>query len=61
MAMAGSLPLLFLAIARPETGSACRFPGTGKTHLATALGISACQRGKRVRFCRVTELINSSG
>jgi DNA replication protein DnaC len=32
-------------------------PGTGKTHLATALGIAACQRGKRVRFCRVTELI----
>jgi len=32
-------------------------PGTGKTHLATALGIAACQRGQRVRFCRVTELI----
>jgi DNA replication protein DnaC len=32
-------------------------PGTGKTHLAIALGIAACQRGKRVRFCRVTELI----
>lgn len=32
-------------------------PGTGKTHLATALGIAACHRGKRVRFCRVTELI----
>jgi DNA replication protein DnaC len=32
-------------------------PGTGKTHLATALGIAACQQGKRVRFCRVTELI----
>ena len=32
-------------------------PGTGKTHLATALGIEACGRGKRVRFWRVTELI----
>ena len=32
-------------------------PGTGKTHLATALGIEACSRSKRVRFWRVTELI----
>jgi DNA replication protein DnaC len=32
-------------------------PGTGKTHLATALGLEACQRGKRVRFFRVTELV----
>ena len=32
-------------------------PGTGKTHLATALGIAACGHGYRVRFCRVTELI----
>ena len=32
-------------------------PGTGKTHLATALGMAACQQGKRVRFWRVTELI----
>ena len=32
-------------------------PGTGKTHLATALGIEACGRGKKVRFWRVTELI----
>ncbi len=32
-------------------------PGTGKTHVATALAIEACGRGKRVRFCRVTELI----
>ncbi len=32
-------------------------PGTGKTHLATALGIEACSRGKRVRFWRVTELV----
>lgn len=32
-------------------------PGTGKTHLATALGIAACGVGKKVRFHRVTELI----
>ncbi len=31
--------------------------GTGKTHIATALGIAACGQGKRVRFFRVTELI----
>jgi len=30
--------------------------GTGKTHLATALAMEACARGKRVRFFRVTEL-----
>jgi DNA replication protein DnaC len=32
-------------------------PGTGKTHLATALGVEACGRGRRVRFWRVTELV----
>src|SRR5262249_52159149 len=32
-------------------------PGTGKTHLATALAAKACRRGKRVRFWRVTELV----
>ena len=31
--------------------------GTGKTHVATALGLAACKQGKRVRFFRVTELI----
>ncbi len=31
-------------------------PGTGKTHLATALGHSACSEGKRVRFFSVTGL-----
>ncbi len=31
--------------------------GTGKTHVATALGLAACSQGKRVRFYRVTELI----
>ena len=32
-------------------------PGTGKTHVAIGLAVSACQRGKRVRFVRVTELV----
>jgi DNA replication protein DnaC len=32
-------------------------PGTGKTHLATVLGMAACQQGKKVHFWRVTELI----
>ena len=33
--------------------------GTGKSHLATALGIAACGLGKKVRFYRVTELITT--
>jgi transposase len=33
--------------------------GTGKTHLATALGIAACGAGRKVRFFRVTELITT--
>ena len=31
--------------------------GTGKTHVATGLGIAACGQGRKVRFFRVTELI----
>jgi DNA replication protein DnaC len=33
--------------------------GTGKTHLATALGMAARAQGKKVRFWRVTELITT--
>jgi len=33
--------------------------GTGKTHLATALGMAACLAGEKVRFFRVTELITT--
>lgn len=33
-------------------------PGTGKTHIATALGHAACAQGKRVRFFSVTGLVN---
>jgi DNA replication protein DnaC len=32
-------------------------PGTGKTHVAIGLAAAACQRGKKVRFYRVTELL----
>jgi len=31
--------------------------GTGKTHLATALGIEACRRRKRVAFVRAADLV----
>ncbi|WP_419606183.1 IS21-like element helper ATPase IstB, partial [Thiolapillus sp.] len=32
--------------------------GTGKTHLATALGIAVIHRGQRVRFFNVVDLVN---
>jgi DNA replication protein DnaC len=32
--------------------------GTGKTHLATALGIAAIHQGRRVRFYNVVDLAN---
>jgi DNA replication protein DnaC len=32
--------------------------GTGKTHLALALGLSACQRGHRVRFTTAAAMVN---
>ncbi|WP_419618287.1 ATP-binding protein, partial [Thiolapillus sp.] len=31
---------------------------TGKTHLATALGIAVIHRGQRVRFFNVVDLVN---
>jgi DNA replication protein DnaC len=33
-------------------------PGTGKTHLATALGQAACRQGRRVRFYTAAGLVN---
>ena len=33
-------------------------PGTGKTHLAIALGVSAIRLGKRVRFYNAVDLVN---
>jgi DNA replication protein DnaC len=44
-------------IDRRETVILVGNPGTGKTHVATALAIEACERGKKVRFWRVTELV----
>ena len=32
-------------------------PGTGKTHLASALGYKACQEGIETRFWRVSDLV----
>ena len=32
--------------------------GTGKTHLALALGLAACQRGHRVRFTTASALVS---
>jgi DNA replication protein DnaC len=32
-------------------------PGTGKTHLATGLGIRACQAGRRVAFATAAEWV----
>ncbi len=34
-------------------------PGTGKSHLATALAAQACAKGYRVRFYRTTELVTA--
>jgi len=31
--------------------------GTGKTHMATALGVEACRRGKVVQFYRASDLV----
>jgi DNA replication protein DnaC len=54
----------------PEDLKSCRFieekrnlilfgnVGTGKTHLATALGVEACKMGFQVRFFRTTALVN---
>ena len=32
--------------------------GTGKTHLLTALGYTACERGYSVRYTRVVDMLN---
>ena len=34
-------------------------PGTGKSHLATALAVAACAKGYQVRFFRATELVTT--
>lgn len=35
--------------------------GTGKSHLAIAIGVSACSTGKRVKFFRTASLVNQLG
>ncbi len=32
--------------------------GTGKSHLATAIGVEACKNGKKVKFLRTATLVN---
>lgn len=32
--------------------------GTGKSHMATAIGVAACSRGKKARFFRTASLVN---
>jgi DNA replication protein DnaC len=32
--------------------------GTGKSHMATAIGVAACSRGKKVKFYRTAALVN---
>ncbi len=32
--------------------------GTGKTHMTTALGVEACNQGKKVRFYKTSALVN---
>jgi len=32
-------------------------PGTGQTHVATALGLAACRQGRRVRFVTAAKLV----
>jgi DNA replication protein DnaC len=55
--------LKVLELARPEWieqhANACFIgsPGTGKTHLAIALGLAACRQGKRVRFFTAGTLV----
>jgi DNA replication protein DnaC len=43
-----------------QKGNVCLVgsPGTGKTHLATALGLAACRQGKRVRFFTAAKLVS---
>jgi DNA replication protein DnaC len=44
-------------VARRESVILLGGTGTGKTHVATGLGVAACQRGLKVRYCQVAELI----
>ena len=45
-------------IERRENGLALGNSGTGKTHIALALGLAACQQGYRVRFATAAGLVH---
>ena len=45
-------------IARRENVLALGNSGTGKTHIALALGLAACQKGYRVRFTTAASLVH---
>ena len=45
-------------LTRRENVLALGNSGTGKTHLALALGLAACQQGARVRFTTAAALVN---
>ena len=53
---AGAGPLGVSRPARERVGVG--HSGTGKTHLALALGLAACQKGYRVRFTTAAALVN---
>jgi DNA replication protein DnaC len=42
-----------------QRGNSCLLgsPGTGKTHLAIAIGLAACRQGRRVRFVTAASLV----
>jgi DNA replication protein DnaC len=42
-----------------QRGNTCLLgsPGTGKTHLAIAIGLAACRQGRRVRFVTAASLV----
>ena len=45
-------------IERKENVLALGNSGTGKTHIALALGLAACQKGYRVRFTTAVSLVH---
>ena len=44
-------------IERREVVLAVGPPGTGKSHICTALGLAACRQGRRARFVTVADLV----
>jgi DNA replication protein DnaC len=52
-----AIPALNKTLARKENILLLGNSGTGKTHIALALGLAACQRGHRVRFITAAALV----